>query len=272
MATTKQEVFAARRKRKRKLAFLKLIVFLVIFGNIGLLTWFVVKKRSAGRVDNVVEPEGPGDVIPAQDKPAPTVKRLPRIDVSARSLDFGETTTAAGARLALKIGNRGNARLQIKAITAQGDGFSLVEPFQPRTLDMKETMTVEVGFVPTKLGASEGRLIIASTDPNEAEKTVALTASYRSAESRDREIGQARDVLRKAKEDLNTAYALLTFESTNKSLMKTRRDMGRTKFEQAWPNYERANEVLRSLDPSRVDTEFYVDGEDVLHKRSAEGH
>ena len=345
-------MLTANRKRKRVLFFVKVIVFLLIFGNLGLLAWHVLRGKvrirlgesgavlraepetidfgeaAAGRaltkevtirnrtgreldvayigftgdsfrlkdafggvtlpprgqttLTVVYEPHIGGEndcemQVRLRDEHGPCLRvpvrataLLPRLGVSPKSLDFGDVTTTGGGRLALTIANKGNAPLRIKAITVQGEGFGLVEPFRLQTLVSKQAITVEVAFVPARMGIGQGRLVIVSTDPNEPEKTVALSASYRSAEGRDREIAQARDMLRKAKEDLTTAYAMLTFESTNKLLMKTRRQMGRDKFQQAWPNYERANAILRSIDPSLVDAEFYVDEEMNLHKRSAE--
>jgi hypothetical protein len=343
---------AANRKRRRVLFFVKIIVFLLILGNLGLLGWYVLRNKGGirlggpraplraepetisfgevaagkvltkevtirnrtGRELDVAQIGFTGDsfrlkeafaglVLPPRGQTTLTVvyephvggandcemqvrlrdghgpclrvpvratALLPRLGVSRKALDFGDVTKTGGGRLALKIGNKGNAPLRITAITVQGEGFGLVEPFKPQALVSRQTIAVEVVFAPARMGASQGRLVIASTDPNEPEKAIALSASYRSAEGRDREIAQARALLDDAKRDLTTAYAMLTFESTNKSLMATRHQMGRTKFEEAWPKYERANEILRSIDPSLVDTEFYVDAEMNLHKRSAE--
>ncbi|MBN1916720.1 MAG: choice-of-anchor D domain-containing protein [Verrucomicrobia bacterium] len=352
MATSRQEALVAKRKRKRVLFLVKIVVFLLIIGNLGLLGWYVLRDKSGIRLGEhgpelraepeaiefgesaagtvltrdvtirnrtardlevaqvtftsdvfglrepfggcrlpprgqttltvVYAPRGGGDddcemrvQLAGASKPClrvPVHGRTlrPQLGVSANSLNFGDVATTGGARLTLKISNKGNAPLRIAGVTVQGEGFGLVTPFAAQTLGSKQVITLEVAFVPARMGACQGSLVIASSDPDQAKKTIPLSASYRRAESSGREIAQAQDVLRKAKEDLTTAYALLTFESTNKSLMATNRRMGREKLEQAWPNYEQANRILSSIDPRLVDTEFYVDKDDILHKRSAE--
>lgn len=192
---------------------------------------------------------------------------LPRLALSAKWLNFGEVESAQGARLPLTLGNKGNRPLRIDSIAVRGEGFGLVEPFAPVTLAPRKVMTIEVAFVPAKTGASTGELVIAGNDPHTPERTIRLAGSFGTAAEQARTVRQAVDTLAAAKRDLTTAYTYLTYKSTNKLLTQDRNRMGQELFERAWPNYERANEYLRTVDPSLTDNEFYVDELGQLQRR-----
>jgi hypothetical protein len=192
---------------------------------------------------------------------------MPRLALSPGSLDFGEVSTQAGSRLRLTIQNAGTAPLKVNSVAVRGFGFSLARPFSPGTLSPKRSCTIEVAFVPPKQGRSAGELVITSDDPNSPEKTVGLSGSFGTAALRERDKAQARALLEEAKQELRTAYTYLTYTSSNRSLMLDRRRMGREAFQKAWPKYERANEMLRSIDPAIEDKEFYVDDAGDLQRR-----
>jgi hypothetical protein len=192
---------------------------------------------------------------------------LPRLALSPGSLDFGEVATQAGARRRLKIENAGTAPLKVSGVAVRGSGFSLTKPFSPGTLSPRGSCTIEVAFVPPRQGRSAGELVITSDDPNCPEKTVGLSGSFGTAALKERDKAQAQALLDEAKQELRTAYACLTYTSSNRSLMLQRRQMGREAFEKAWPKYERANELLRSIDPALEDKEFYVDAAGDLQHR-----
>jgi hypothetical protein len=192
---------------------------------------------------------------------------LPRLAVSTSALNFGEVASGEGARLPLKVANKGNRPLRVETITVRGDGFGLVEPFAPTTIAPGKALTVKVAFVPARIGASEGELVVTANDPNNAESTVRLAGSFGTAAQQARNKAQALALLNDAKRDLNSAFAYLSFQSTDKLLMRDRHRMGQELFEKAWPNYERANAMLRSIDPSREDREFYVDDSGTLQRR-----
>jgi len=191
---------------------------------------------------------------------------LPQLAISVTSLDFGEVETRAGARRAIKLRNVGTRPLKVTSVTARGQGFGLAAPFTSAAVDPGSSHTVEVLFVPPKLGESTGELLIASNDPAKPELTVALCASYGTAIKREREKAQALALLQEAKRDLSTAYAYLTFHSTNRSLMHERHRMGYDLLDRAWPKYEHANQKLRALDPALEDKEFSLDSDGVLQR------
>ncbi len=197
---------------------------------------------------------------------------LPRLVLSAGSLEFGEVKTRAGARLPLKLLNKGTQALKVTGIAVRGQGFGLARPFTHGTIKPNASLTIEVVFVPTKTGASEGALLITSNDPNEQEMTVGLSGSFGAAAKRQREKARALALLDEAKRDLNTAYTYLSERSTNKLLMRERHRMGREAFEKAWPKYESANSILRSINPALEDKEYYVDNSGALKRRSPGGN
>lgn len=196
---------------------------------------------------------------------------LPRLALSPASLAFGEVKSPAGSRLPLKLRNLGTQPLKVTAVAVRGRGFALAKPFTPGTIAPNRACTIEVAFVPAKQGASAGLLMIASNDPNEPEMIVLLSGSYGTAAKKEREKAQAMALLGKAKEELNTAYAYLSYRSTNRLLMIQRHQMGKNALNKAWPKYERANQMLRAIDPAFEDTEFYRDDEGRLGRRRPGG-
>jgi len=192
---------------------------------------------------------------------------LPRLVLSPTSLAFGEVKTTAGSRLPLKLRNLGTELLKVTAVSVRGQGFALVKPFTPGTIRPNSVCTIEVAFVPAKQGASAGLLMIASNDPSEPEMIVLLSGSYGTAAKKEREKAQAMALLAQAKQELNTAYTYLSYRSTNRLLMIQRHQMGKNALNRAWPKYERANQMLRAIDPSLEDTEFYRDDEGHFGRR-----
>jgi hypothetical protein len=135
------------------------------------------------------------------------------------------------------------------------------------TIAPGKVLTVEVAFVPARIGTAEGELVISGNDPNNAERTIRLAASYGTAAERERNVAQAIAARDQAKRDLSTAFTYLSYSSTDKALTRDRHRMGQELFERAWPSYERANEFLRSVDVRLVDAEFYVDDLGQLQRR-----
>jgi hypothetical protein len=344
-----QEQIARRRKRRRRLFVLKLVVFVLIFANIGFLGWYVwkhpfewhvggtrrylaakpgkldfgqaqpgtpvaktitIRNRTRDEVEIQlidftdasfrVEPDERNIALPPRGRVELTViyaasvggvskgemhlrvrgqsspdlivplqgeTLLPRLALSTQLLDFGEVKTRAGARLRLGIRNGGTMPLTVSAVAVRGDGFGLTRPFAPVGVEPGETLTVEVAFVPAKIGPSEGALVVQSNDPNQSEITVALAGSFGAAAKAQRERAQALALLNDAKRDLGIAYAYLSFTSTNKLLERERHRMGQETLDKAWPKYERANETLRSIDPALEDKEYYLEGS-VLKRRT----
>jgi len=191
---------------------------------------------------------------------------LPRLELSPPSLAFGEVETRAGARLPLTLRNIGTSPLQVTGIAVRGQGFGLAKPFAGVTINPEGALSVEVLFVPARLGENAGELRITSSDPNNPALTIGLSGSYGIAAKKERDKAQALALLNEAKAELNNAYAYLSFRSTNKSLMRDRHQIGKNILDRAWPKYEHANRVLRGLDPALEDKTFSIDDQGALQR------
>ena len=103
----------------------------------------------------------------------PTLGRVaPEIAVATDPLAFGEVPLGATKRLALEVGNTGNADLHVMAVDAAGPfGADL----SAAELAPGDRAVVDVWFRPTNDEAQTGTLTLMSDDPDEGTVTIALS-------------------------------------------------------------------------------------------------
>jgi hypothetical protein len=96
----------------------------------------------------------------------------PAMDLSLRSLDFGEVALSQRKELSLTVRNRGAAPLQVTTIAVNNALFS----FRPATLSVPAgaERDITVAFAPTQAGAQTATLRLAGNDRANPEVTVAL--------------------------------------------------------------------------------------------------
>jgi hypothetical protein len=214
----------------------------------------------------------PAESEPELVVPVRAVALLPRLVVTPETIRFGEVTARADASRKVTLRNGGTRPLKITTVSVRGDAFALARPFAAMTLEPEASMVIDVVFAPSTTGAFDGEVVISSDDPDSATKIVSLSASYGITVQKERDKAAALALLQEAKRELTAADAYLSYRSTNKLLMRDRHRMGQEAFEKAWPKYERANEMLKAIDPALEDTEFFVDSEGHLQRRTPSPH
>jgi hypothetical protein len=100
----------------------------------------------------------------------------PALSVSASTLDFGEVTAGASLMRTLTVTNTGNAVLAISAQTIGGSNASefSIQKLSAASIDSGASQTVELRFSPSSVGGKTATFTIASNDPSQANRQVAL--------------------------------------------------------------------------------------------------
>jgi len=97
-----------------------------------------------------------------------TGSTAPQWAISPVYLSFGDIVTGKSATLPVTLTSTGTAALTIDSARMSGTGFSVSGAVLPVTLNPKQTVTLQVKFAPTAVGAAKGTLTIlsnASTKP-----------------------------------------------------------------------------------------------------------
>ncbi|MBM3329223.1 MAG: tandem-95 repeat protein, partial [Calditrichaeota bacterium] len=90
----------------------------------------------------------------------------PDLTLSADGHDFGAIAFGERRAQAFTIGNQGMSDLVVESIRAEGDGFSVDREGESFTLEQGEELEFNAIFEPTLRGGYNGRVVIASNDPD----------------------------------------------------------------------------------------------------------
>jgi len=99
----------------------------------------------------------------------------PQLSATPSSLAFGSIVLGASSNLSLVLANKGSAAVTGLTLSTSGD-YSVTIPCPQTTLAVGTSCKVQVTFTPTALGARNGTLTIASSDPS-SPLTVPLTGT-----------------------------------------------------------------------------------------------
>lgn len=104
----------------------------------------------------------------------------PRIEVSPDGVDFGEVLVGKSASERVVIHNAGEAELEVRRVSMQGDGFSvsLGTPL-PRDLAPGAELAFDVSFTPHEARQYSGTLTVESNDPDRPTVGLPLIGSGR---------------------------------------------------------------------------------------------
>lgn len=91
-----------------------------------------------------------------------TAAPSPQLTLSAGSLSFSNVTVNTSTTQMLTLTSTGTSPVTLSAATISGAGFSLVGWNWPTTLNPNQTLTLQVQFNPTAIGAASGALIVNS--------------------------------------------------------------------------------------------------------------
>lgn len=94
------------------------------------------------------------------------------LELSPTTADFGPTFVGEAPTLPLTAFNNGQARLAISGITVSGEGFQVLGPALPWTLQPGETLELTIRFMPARDGAFTGSVTVSS---DAGETSVALS-------------------------------------------------------------------------------------------------
>ncbi|MDP8238840.1 MAG: choice-of-anchor D domain-containing protein [Candidatus Hatepunaea meridiana] len=99
----------------------------------------------------------------------------PEIEVSPQSLDFDEGFVSFSKRLTLTIANLGDADLIVSDIVVENDYFNT--DFEDElVIEPEENYEIDITFSPQVVGEFNTRLLISSSDPDEAQVIVNITS------------------------------------------------------------------------------------------------
>ncbi|MGA9673305.1 MAG: choice-of-anchor D domain-containing protein [Terracidiphilus sp.] len=101
----------------------------------------------------------------------------PTLGIGASSVAFGNVALNATATKNLVLTSTGTAPVTISSATATGPGFSVSGATLPVTLNPTQTLTLNVQFDPTVLGAAAGQLTIVSNSSVNSTANVSLTGT-----------------------------------------------------------------------------------------------
>ena len=94
---------------------------------------------------------------------SPSTTSAAKMSVNATSIGFGSVMLNSPQEQVVRIDSTGTAALTVNSAAVSGTGFSVSGVTFPTTLNPGQSMTVQVQFDPTKVGAYSGQLSIASS-------------------------------------------------------------------------------------------------------------
>jgi hypothetical protein len=107
-------------------------------------------------------------------------RAAPDIRVSPAEPDFGAVDFGAASTLDMRIENRGDAQLRVRAIAIEGADFALQQDAcSGETLQAHRACEVRLRFSPTRPGRASGTLRVRSDDPDDPLLTVPLAGEGR---------------------------------------------------------------------------------------------
>jgi len=118
-----------------------------------------IKSNDPDESSVVVSIQGEGIVTPK-----------PNISISPTTLDFGNIVLGNSLIKSFYIYNDGSATLQINSTTSNNTRFTILD--NPTTVYPSGSTQVRIKFEPSSLGLTEGKITIASNDPDESSRQV----------------------------------------------------------------------------------------------------
>jgi hypothetical protein len=100
----------------------------------------------------------------------------PQVSLSATSLNFGTVTDGSAATQSLTLTSTGTSAVTVSSDGIIGTGFS-VSGGLPATLSPKQSLALNVQFMPTTAGSATGTLTVNSNSVSGSKATVALSGT-----------------------------------------------------------------------------------------------
>lgn len=101
----------------------------------------------------------------------------PALAVDASSVAFGNVTLNSPKTQSVILSSTGGSALTIDSATLDGNEFSVSGATFPVVLQPGQSVTLELAFTPTVLGAATGSVVIASNAASGATTTIGLTGT-----------------------------------------------------------------------------------------------
>ena len=128
----------------------------------------------SGGQQSTIAVSGTGQQQQSTPPPAPG---SPAIQVSSTTLQFGSVPIGGNAQQTLTVTSTGTGALDINALNATGNGFSMKTPALPLSLQPGQSLTIPVSFGPQNAGAESGKLVIGSDAVGSSSVAVNLVGS-----------------------------------------------------------------------------------------------
>jgi hypothetical protein len=112
-----------------------------------------------------------------------TAAASPQLAVSAGSLSFGSVTVNTATTQSLTLTSTGTAPVSVNAPAIVGAGFTIVGGEEAITLNPGQSMTLQVQFDPTVIGAASGQITISSNSSSGTTTVVTLNGTSTAAVS-----------------------------------------------------------------------------------------
>ena len=106
-----------------------------------------------------------------------TAAGSPQLTLSASTLSFGSVTVNSPATGSVTLTSSGTSALTVKSASIAGTGFTIVAGSFPVTLSPSQSVTLQLQFLPTAVGAATGQLTISSNSTSGSTATVALSGT-----------------------------------------------------------------------------------------------
>ncbi len=101
----------------------------------------------------------------------------PQLTTSAASLSFGSVSVNTATTQSLTLTSTGTSPVTVNSAAITGAGFTIVGGSLPVTLNPTESITLQVQFDPTTIGAATGQLTISSNSSNGSTALVTLSGT-----------------------------------------------------------------------------------------------
>jgi Abnormal spindle-like microcephaly-assoc'd, ASPM-SPD-2-Hydin len=101
----------------------------------------------------------------------------PQLTVSATSLTFGSVVTNSVATASVTLTSTGTSAVTVNAATIAGAGFTIVAQSFPVNLNPTQSLTLQVQFKPTTVGAFTGQFTVSSNSTTGSTAVVALSGT-----------------------------------------------------------------------------------------------
>ncbi|MFT4628227.1 MAG: hypothetical protein ACI8PZ_006922 [Myxococcota bacterium] len=90
---------------------------------------------------------------------------VPAADVSPTTLDLGSAIPGDAVAGQVTLSSVGDGTLVVTSIAVEGEGFGVTAPALPLRLDPRDSLDLDLSFLPARFGPAEGALVVHTTDP-----------------------------------------------------------------------------------------------------------